>query len=138
MTETLELVIHTPSRTVVQSHVRSARIPTESGQMGLRRGTEPMVTVVEPGLCIVRSDVGTRFLATAGGLLEVVRERAVIYTPFFALGEAGEQVLRELDRALELPNGDLAARQRLGELEQHIVQELREHPSAHIRSHRHD
>ena len=59
--------------------VRAARVPTESGLVGLRPRGEPTVMAVEPGLVVLRLAEGLRFAATAGGLLESGRE-PVSYT----------------------------------------------------------
>ncbi|MEZ5966017.1 MAG: hypothetical protein R3F56_19430 [Planctomycetota bacterium] len=128
MSPSLRLVIRTPREIVFDRTVRAARVPAESGQVGLRPRQEPLVLVVEPGLLVLRVDGGATFAATAGGLLEGGREAAILYTPFAVVGERDEDVLAALDRALAEPEGELAARRRLGELEQRIVQELRARP----------
>jgi F0F1-type ATP synthase epsilon subunit len=127
MSELLHLVIRTPHEVVVDARVRAVRVPTETGQVGLRPREEPFAMVVEPGLCVVHGE-GSRFAATAGGLLEGDRETATLYTPFAVAGDRGEDLLAALDRALATPDSELAAHRRLGELEQHIVQELRQRP----------
>jgi F0F1-type ATP synthase epsilon subunit len=127
MIERLRFVIRTPHEIVVDARVEAARVPTESGQVGLRPRQEPFALVLEAGLCIVRGDA-TRLAATAGGLLEADRDTATLYTPFAVVGERGEDLLAALERALATPDSELAARRRLGELEQHIVQELRQRP----------
>jgi F0F1-type ATP synthase epsilon subunit len=125
----LSLVIRTPHEVVLDAQVRSARVPAASGHVGLRPREEPFVLVVEPGLVLLRIDASERFAATAGGLLDVGRERSVLYTPFAVVGERDADVLAALDRALATPDSELAARRRLGELEQHILQELRRRPA---------
>lgn len=130
MIERLQMEIRTPGETVFDEPVLSARVPTESGQVGLRPRGEPLLLVVEPGLILLRTDRGARFAATAGGLLEGRRERSVLLTPFAVVSDAAEEVLGALDRALEVPDSDLVARRRLGELEQQILRELREHGPA--------
>lgn len=129
MAEGLRLVIRTPYEVVLDRGVRSARVPTETGQAGLRPRSEPLLTAVEPGLVLVHGDEGTSFAATAGGLLESGPDRATLLTPFAVVGRRPEEVLAELDRMLATPNGELAARRRLGELEERIVQELRHQPT---------
>jgi F0F1-type ATP synthase beta subunit len=120
--------IRTPHEVVLKAALRSARVPTETGQVGLRPGGEPMVLAVEPGLVVLRAADGVRFAATAGGLLESAPDRVVLYTPFAALGAGEKEVLGALDRALAAPAGELSARRRLAELEQRIVRELRHRP----------
>lgn len=128
MRERLRIVVRTPHAIVVDEPVGSARVPSERGQVGLRPRQEPFVLVVEPGLCVLGGDGAPRFVATAGGLLECDRRSAVLYTPFAVVGMRDDEVLAGLDRALATPDSEIAARRRLGELEQHIVQELRQRP----------
>lgn len=128
MAEGLRLVIRTPTEVVLDRQLRSARVPTATGQAGLRPRAEPLLTAVEPGLILVHADGGTSFAATAGGLLQGERELATLYTPFAVVGEHEQEVLAELDRMLSTPDSELAARRRLGELEERIVQELRHRP----------
>jgi F0F1-type ATP synthase epsilon subunit len=123
--EQLRLVIRTPYEVVFDERVRSARVPAETGQVGLRPRGEPFVVVVEPGLVVLRTDAGVRFAATAGGLLDGDRDTSVLYTPFAAVGAAEGEVLAALDRAQATPDSELALRRRLGELERRIVRELR-------------
>jgi len=126
VTPTLRMVIRTPHQTILDAPVRAARVPTETGQVGLRPRGEPMVLVVEPGLVVLRTDAGVRFAATAGGLLEHDRASCTLHSPFAVLGADEAEVLGALDRALATPDRELAARRRLGELEQRIVRELGE------------
>jgi F0F1-type ATP synthase epsilon subunit len=122
----LRMVIRTPHEIILDADVRAARVPSETGQVGLRPRQERFVLVVEPGLVILRSQDGTRFAATAGGLLQVDRQRCVLYTPFAVLGSDEAEVLAALDRAVAVPNGELSARRALGALEQRIVTEIRQ------------
>jgi F0F1-type ATP synthase epsilon subunit len=132
--EPLRLTIRTPHDVILGEPVRSARIPTQSGQLGLRPGMEPMVLAIEPGLIIVRLDGGDRFVATAGGLLAAGREASTVYTPYGVTGSSEDEVLAALDVALETPGSELAARRQLGELERHILRELGERRA--VRGHR--
>ena len=137
MIERLRFVIRTPHEVVFDADVRAARVPAQSGQVGLRPRGEPCSLVVEPGLLLLHVPEGERFAASAGGLLECERDHAELYTPFAAVGEHGEQVLAELDRALAIPGSALAARRRLAELEQRIVRELRRGPLIGTKAVRH-
>ena len=127
MNASLELVIRTPHEVVVKASLRGARVPTPTGMVGLRPRGEPQLVVVEPGLVVLR-DGAPRFVATAGGLLEYNRERALLYTPFAVVGNSEGEVLAALDRASALPDGELALRRQLGAIEQRIIRELRQAP----------
>ena len=127
MNASLELVIRTPHEVVVKAPLRGARVPTITGMVGLRPRGEPQLVVVEPGLVVLR-DGAPRFVATAGGLLECDRERALLFTPFAVVGDSEDEVLAALDRASALPDGEVALRRQLGEIEQRIVRELRQPP----------
>lgn len=128
MTDSLRLAIRTPHAVVLDEFVEAARVPTETGQVGLRPRAEPLLLAVEPGLILFRTKSAPRFAATAGGLFESDRERAVLYTPFAVLGDDADALVAALDQALGTPDSELAARRRLGELEENIVDELRQRP----------
>ncbi|MEZ4370792.1 MAG: hypothetical protein R3B07_08200 [Polyangiaceae bacterium] len=128
------LAIRTPRQLVATLSLRSLRVPTESGQAGVRPRMEPCMLALVAGLVLIHTQDGLQFCATAGGLLEVSREQVTLYTPFAALGDAPKAVLAALDRALAEPSGELVARRRLAELEQRIVRELHSQPSAGTRS----
>ncbi len=130
MGERLRFVIRTPQEVVVDARVRSVRLPTESGHVGLRPREEAFASVVEPGLCLLRMEDGVRFAATAGGLLDAAGDTSILYTPFAVVGARGEDVLASLTRALATPDSELSMRRRLGELEQRIAHELRQGPVA--------
>lgn len=127
----LHLAIRTPHEATFDDSVRSARIPVETGQVGLRPGIEPMVLAVEPGLVLLKLPDRERFAATAGGLLMSEPELTVLYTPFAVVGSSPGEVLDALGRMLETPDADLAARRELGELERHILRELGERRRRH-------
>ncbi|MCA9589649.1 MAG: hypothetical protein KC657_30290 [Myxococcales bacterium] len=123
MPESLHVVVKTPHDVVLDARVRSARVPTETGQVGLRPRGETRVLVVEPGLIVLTGE-RVRLAATAGGLLEQDPERVVLYTPFAVVGDAESEVLSALDSAIATPGGELETRRRLAELEQNILHEL--------------
>ena len=128
MPEGIRLVVRTPHQVIFDDRVRGARVPTETGQVGLRPRGEPLVLVIEPGLVLLRGGGGLRFGATVGGLLESSREQCTLYTPAAVVGSSEDEVLSALDRLLSAPDRELVARRQLAELEQRILQELRESP----------
>ena len=52
----LKLMVRTPREVVVELRVSSIRVPTETGQVGVRPRAEPLVLAVEPGLVLVRRE----------------------------------------------------------------------------------
>jgi len=123
--ETLRLVVRTPQGGVFDERVTSLRVPTDTGQVGLRPRAEAAALVVEPGLALAASTAGFRFVATAGGLLRCDGKEAVLLTPLAVIGESAGAVRAELEEALGTPSPDLALRAALQRLETGILQELR-------------
>ncbi len=52
----LKLVVRTPREVVLERGVSSLRVPTETGQVGVRSGAEPRGLAVEPGLVLVGNE----------------------------------------------------------------------------------
>lgn len=122
----MHFVIQTPRDRIFDGQVRAVRVPTETGQVGLRSRMEPMILAIEPGLMVIRTDGEIRFAASAGGLLIIDRDESAVYTPYAATGLSGPELLAALEERLGTPEGELAARRQLGELERHILVELGE------------
>lgn len=122
---TILLLIQTPSVTVVDRRVRALRVPTQTGQVGIRPGIEPLVLIVEPGLVSLVDEEETSYVGTAGGLLEASRVAVKLVTPFAITGTSPDQILTELNAQLGTPNSELVARRRLGELEARLIEQLK-------------
>jgi len=123
--KTLGLVVRTPQGAVVDERVTSLRVPSDTGQVGLRSRSEPAVLVVEPGLVLAATTGGLRFIATAGGLLRCDGEEAVLLTPLAVVGESAAAVGAKLEKVLGTPRADLELRAVLQRLETGMLQELR-------------
>jgi F0F1-type ATP synthase epsilon subunit len=134
----LHVTIRTPSETVVDQDVAALRVPTQSGQLGLRPRGEPCVLAVEAGLIVLRLNGGTRYAGTAGGLLHTSRKSASLLTPLVVVGDDVESVSRQLDVLLSAPSEEMEVRRTLGRLETRILQELRqgEEPAGSLKGNR--
>lgn len=120
----LQFVVRTPRGDVVDEQVEGVRLPTATGQVGLRPRGEPMVLAVEAGLLSMRARGDTHFVATAGGLLESDRTSATLYTPLAVTGEDEDRTIEALHREMVEAREELETRHRLAELEHAILQEL--------------
>ena len=131
---TLHFVIRTPREIALESDVVSIRVPTETGQVGLRPRCEPTVLAVEPGLIVVRLSDSSRFAGTAGGLLHCDGKTANLLTPVAVVGNELAAVLEELDRTLAAPNAEQEVRAMLKRLEKNILEELQHSSGDSLRS----
>ena len=113
----LKLIVRTPRQVVLDRSVTSLRLPTESGQVGLRHRVEPLVLAVEPGLVVIRTLDEVWFAGTAGGLLRCDGTLATLLTPLAVTGASEGEVIRTLEDALEQPNAELEARATLSRLQ---------------------
>ncbi|HEX5105692.1 MAG TPA: hypothetical protein VFV87_17855 [Pirellulaceae bacterium] len=127
----LHVVVRTPQRVVVEREVTSLRFPTETGQVGMRPRSESCVLAFEPGLVLLRRGERTEFVGTAGGLLRCDGIIANLMTPLAVVGDRLDDVLTELDRALETPTAEHEVRTMLSRLEQNILQELQTDGESH-------
>jgi F0F1-type ATP synthase epsilon subunit len=118
-------VIQTPNQIVFEAPVSAMRVPTQTGQVGIRVGMEPLVLIVEPGLVSLRDAEKTSFVGTSGGLLDAARDVVRFLSPVAIVGSSPEAVLDELNAQLGMPDSELMARRRLGELEARIIEELK-------------
>jgi F0F1-type ATP synthase epsilon subunit len=121
----LRLVVRTPQGSVFDAPATSLRVPTDTGQVGLRPASEEAALVVEPGLVLAAGAGRLRFVATAGGLLRCDGQQAILLTPLAVVGESPESVRAELAEALKAPRGDVEVRAVLQRLETGILHELR-------------
>jgi F0F1-type ATP synthase epsilon subunit len=124
--QALRVTIRTPSETIVDQDVAAARVPTQTGQVGLRPRGEPTVLAVEAGLIVLRLNGGTWYAGTAGGLLHTNGKVASLLTPLAVAGDDVESVSRQLDALLSAPSEEMEVRRTLGRLETRILQELRQ------------
>lgn len=74
----LELV--TPDGAAFADQVVSLVAPAYEGYVGVLAGHAPMLCVLLPGEIIVQTSAGTKYFATAGGFLEVSKEKTILLT----------------------------------------------------------
>lgn len=129
----LQLVVRTPREVVLEWQVSSIRVPTETGQVGVRPRVEPLVLAVEPGLVLVRRGDSYEFVGTAGGLLRCDGASASLLTPLAVSGDDEDSVVKALDDAIARPSAEMEARATLGRLQTSILRELREGETERIR-----
>lgn len=121
-----QFTIRTPHETALFLEVRSVRIPTETGQVGLREHAEPTVIAVEPGLVLAHTmESETVFAGTAGGLLLCDGMQALLLTPLAVAGIDHDTIVQQLRAAVDEPNEEMRARAMLEKLEEEILGEMR-------------
>jgi F0F1-type ATP synthase epsilon subunit len=122
----LRLIIRTPHEVLFDGAVRSVRVRTDTGHVGIRHRMEPVVLPIEAGLVIARTDRGVELVGSAGGLLVWDGSEATLFTPLGVAGTDPTVIQQELDRALAEPGSELAVRATFGKLERRILTELRQ------------
>jgi len=129
----LQFVVRTPRQTVLDLPVCSLRVPTETGQVGLRPRCESLVLAIEASLIVARTVDGIRFVGTAGGLLTCDGRTATVLTPLAVAGNDQAQIQQALHLALGEPTEDMQARTALERLEGGILQEIQSERLERIR-----
>jgi F0F1-type ATP synthase epsilon subunit len=121
----LHLVVLTPHALVAELDVVSLRVPSDTGQVGLRPRCEPTVLAIEPGLVLARAATALHYFGTAGGLLRCDGRAAVLLTPLAVRGDDGPGVLDALGAALAAPDPERDLRRAIERLQTGILTELR-------------
>jgi F-type H+-transporting ATPase subunit epsilon len=122
----LHLIVRTPRDVVFRNDASSVRVPTETGQVGIRPHVEPLVLAIEPGLVVIRLNDSYRFVGTAGGLLRSDGSEATLLTPLAVVGASEDDVIGSLEAAMAQPSVEMEARAMLGRLQSSMLRELRE------------
>lgn len=126
---TMEFVVRTPHQIVLETKVRSLRVLTETGHVGIRPRMQSMVLAVEAGLMNVVADnedaTSELFVGTAGGILLSDGHTVTLMTPLAVAGNDGIKIAEELDRAMHQPDSEMEARAAFSKLEGHILSEIR-------------
>lgn len=122
----LNVTIRTPRESIVEEQFSSMRVPTGTGQVGLRSRCEPTVLAVEPGLILLRKNGTLRYAGSSGGLLHTDGINAVLLTPLAVIGDDVQSVLSQLDDLLSTSTEEVELRAKLGRLESQILHELQQ------------
>ena len=80
MADTLKLEIVTPAAVTYSQDVLMVTLPAVDGQIGVYPHHIPVMTRIEPGEIIVRTNGGDDFIAVGGGLVEITGDRVSIVT----------------------------------------------------------
>ena len=131
----LHVTIRAPRELIWEGAVPSLRVPTETGQVGLRFHCEPMVLAIEAGLVLAKDGELLTFIGTAGGLLTTDGQDVTIATPMAVVGKDRQEVMAALESALRVSDEETEARQLFSRLQESILHELSENPtdSAHAK-----
>jgi F0F1-type ATP synthase epsilon subunit len=127
----LHILVRTQHAVVFAADATALRVPTASGQVGLRPGAEATLLAVEVGLVLVHTADRVQYIGTAGGLLSCDGMTATLLTPLAVVGDDEPTMLAALERALMEPSEEMQARATLGQLEGEIVHELRREQREH-------
>jgi len=127
----LRVVIRTPKEVTLDLEVSSIRVPTQTGQVGLRPRSESTILAVEAGLIVIRQRDRFRYAGTAGGLLRSDGVLANLLTPLAVTGDDPDAVVAELDRILAIPSEESEIRKALAQIELRIREELRSGDELH-------
>jgi F0F1-type ATP synthase epsilon subunit len=122
---TVHFVVRTPRGIVADLEVQSLRVPTDTGQVGIRPGVEAAVTPVEPGLVLARAAERLHFIGTAGGLLRTDGSEAELLTPVAVLGDDAAAAVAAVDEALAGADPERDLRQAIERLETGLRREVR-------------
>jgi len=121
----LHVVVRTPREVVAELDVLSLRVPTDTGQVGVRPRAESTVIPVEPGLVLAHTTTGMRVLGTAGGLLRTQAHEAVLLTPVAVVGDDAATVMAAMDATLAAPDPERELRRAIERLERGLLPEVR-------------
>ena len=115
----MQLQIITAEREVFSGEVDALVAPGIEGQLGILPRHAPLMTILQPGELMVRSDGEESFLALTGGYMEVMGNQVII------LADAAEDV-DEIDEAraqaaMEQAQQRIANRESDVELEQAVA-----------------
>ena len=137
---TIQLLVRTPHEVILSVPIRSMRVLTETGHVGLRPGMEPSILPLEAGVVHATTVAGEPrseiYIGTAGGLLMYDHQTVTLLTPIAVVGADHDELASQFDDLMTKSNSELEARTAFNKLEGHILSELRrQRPDAVSRLH---
>jgi F0F1-type ATP synthase epsilon subunit len=117
----LVLVVRTPRAELVRRAVRMLRVPTESGSVGILPRAERAALVVEPGLVVARDDATITLVGTAGGLMRIDRDQAVLLTPLAVVGHDVTSIRTWVAELTRQTSSEAELRKRIESLERGLI-----------------
>jgi F-type H+-transporting ATPase subunit epsilon len=79
MEKIIKFEIVTPEKTVLKEDVVEVTVPTEEGEVTILPHHAPLVATLKPGVLVLKKADGSTDVAfTAGGFLEVLRNKVVV------------------------------------------------------------
>ena len=91
----LKFEVATPERLVIDESVEEVVLPSVDGYMGVRPGHAPLLAKLDIGEISYRTGDHTRYVATSGGFVEVLRESVRVLAE---TAEPAEEI--DVERAL--------------------------------------
>ena len=76
--ENFQLEIISPSGTKYQDLARSLTVFTKTGELTILAKHQPLFTVLEPGVLIIRHEKGEEYFSMGGGFLEVTKAKVLV------------------------------------------------------------
>ena len=106
MTESLQLEVLTPDKTVLQTNAQSLRVLLPDGWWGILPGHAPMISYIDAGVIHYTQEEANRFIALYHGTIEVqkpkdVPSRVLVLTSAAEEGPDLETVQSELEQQAE-------------------------------------
>lgn len=126
----LVLIVRTPRGEVLRRRVRALRVPTETGSVGVLPRAERTALVVESGLVVARGDHAVVLIGTAGGILRIEGDEAVLLSPLAVAGEDAAEVRERVEALTSVTSAETELRRRIETLERGLIAESRRRSEA--------
>jgi len=101
--KTIKFEIVTPERVVLRQEINQLTVPTTTGEITILPGHIPLVSILQPGVILVKSaNNGTEIMSVSGGFIEVMKDKIVILADTAERAEElSEERIREAQKRAE-------------------------------------